>query len=68
MKNTKSTKDKGQAGAQETRKPFFARYLEGQELEAVSGGRSTPTLKYPSDGDEYTTMKYPSDGDETSTF
>jgi hypothetical protein len=67
MKNTKSTEDQEQAGEQTTRKPFFARYLEGQELEAVSGGGKT-TMKYPSDGDEYVTMKYPSDSDETSTF
>ncbi len=43
------------------KKPFFARYLEAQELEEVAGGKTT---KYPSDGDEYQTMKYPSDGDE----
>lgn len=48
----------------ETKKPFFARYLEGQDLEQVAGGRFT-TLKYPSDKDEiYQTLKYPSDGDE----
>ncbi len=42
--------------------PFFARFLEAQEAEAVSAGA---TLKYPSDKDEYhVTMKYPSDGDE----
>ncbi len=53
-----------------TKKPFFARLLEEQELEQVSGGK---TLKYPSDGDDTEgvlgpppdqTMKYPSDGDE----
>lgn len=44
------------------KKPFFARYLEGQELEAVTGGA---TMKYPSDKDEeHQTQKYPSDGDE----
>lgn len=43
------------------KKPFFARYLEAQELEAVTGGR---TGKYPSDLDEAQTMKYPSDGDD----
>jgi hypothetical protein len=46
-----------------TKKPFFARYLEAQELEQATGG-AKPTAKYPSDGDEYQTMKYPSDGDE----
>jgi hypothetical protein len=44
------------------KKPFFARYLETQELDAVAGGG---TLKYPSDKDEMNqTQKYPSDGDE----
>ncbi len=46
------------------KKPFFARYLEAQELEKVAGGGPV-TLKYPSDRDEYDqTMKWPSDGDE----
>lgn len=59
-----------------TKKPFFARLLEDQELDAVSGGG---TLKYPSDSDERggigdttnvvtppsnSTKKYPSDSDE----
>lgn len=48
------------------KKPFFARYLENQELEEVTGGRK-PTMKYPSDKDEIPTMKYPSDGDEGGT-
>lgn len=44
------------------KQPFFARYLETQELDAIVGGG---TLKYPSDKDEgNTTQKYPSDGDE----
>jgi len=44
------------------KQPFFARYLEGQDLEAVRGGG---TQKYPSDKDEHNqTQKYPSDGDE----
>ena len=46
--------------------PFFARYLEGQELRKIGGGQ---TLKYPSDIDEEVadvTMKYPSDGDEAA--
>jgi hypothetical protein len=46
--------------------PFFARYLEGQELRKIAAGQ---TLKYPSDIDEevsYVTNKYPSDDDETA--
>ncbi|PTL79433.1 microviridin/marinostatin family tricyclic proteinase inhibitor [Vitiosangium sp. GDMCC 1.1324] len=55
------------------KKPFFARLLEEQELEQVSGGIAQTTLKYPSDSDESTasvvnppeqTQKFPSDGDE----
>ncbi len=45
--------------------PFFARFLEGQELDEVVGARGARTLKYPSDADEAVTMKYPSDDDET---
>jgi hypothetical protein len=56
-------------------KPFFARFLESQELVRASGARHRPvhttkhtdvvtTLKYPSDDDEYVTLKYPSDGDD----
>ncbi len=59
-----------------SKKPFFARLLEKQELDSVTGGG---TLKYPSDNDEKShsfelesikkppvdaTQKYPSDGDE----
>jgi len=37
-------------------KPFFARFLEQQQLQAVTGGTPVPvpqaTLKYPSDNDE----------------
>ena len=47
-----------------TKKPFFARYLETQDLEKAQGGRTT---KYPSDRDEISnsrTLKYPSDADE----
>ena len=54
-----------------TKKPFFARYLEGQELEAVTGGtKSKPTMKYPSDTDEAPTqtLRYPSDSDEGSAL
>lgn len=54
------------------KKPFFARYLEGQDLEGVRGGLSPfVTLKYPSDkedggggGGDPVTQKYPSDGDD----
>ncbi|OJT18369.1 hypothetical protein BO221_40565 [Archangium sp. Cb G35] len=56
-----------------TRKPFFARLLEEQELELVSGGANN-TMKYPSDGHDSAaslqesnsegTLKYPSDTDE----
>jgi hypothetical protein len=44
------------------KKPFFARYLETQELEQITGGITTK--KFPSDGDEAHTLKYPSDGDD----
>ena len=59
-----------------TKKPFFARLLEDQELDQATGGAATPpktTQKYPSDGDDdiasivsppKTTQKYPSDGDD----
>lgn len=47
-------------------KPFFARFLEGQDFPQVKtnikAGRGT--LKYPSDSDEHVTNKYPSDNDE----
>lgn len=61
---------------QQNKKPFFARLLETQELEKVTGGQ---TQKYPSDLDELEgdwagtdplkdsiqqTQKYPSDSDE----
>ena len=48
------------------RKPFFARYLEAQELATVGGGGPQQTMKYPSDRDDAVTMKYPSDDDEPS--
>jgi hypothetical protein len=51
--------------------PFFARYLEGQELPTVrtdvKAGKGPPlvTKKWPSDDDELDqTMKAPSDSDE----
>ena len=55
--------------------PFFARFLEGQniedlsdlESEAVSGGYKVVTLKYPSDNEDVVTKKYPSDSDEVVT-
>jgi hypothetical protein len=56
------------------KKPFFARLLEEQELEQVSGGADV-TQKFPSDSDEEfasvtkpsgeRTLKYPSDTDES---
>jgi bacteriocin-like protein len=56
-----------------TKKPFFAKLLEEQELAQVTGGVADKTLKYPSDGDEAalakppldSTTKYPSDSDES---
>ena len=53
--------------------PFFAQFLEDQDVAQAQGGAETTTslrdsyqtLKYPSDGDEnQVTLKYPSDGDE----
>lgn len=48
-----------------TSKPFFARYLEGQDTEAsdarVGGSR---TLEYKKAGPPLQTLKFPSDGDE----
>lgn len=49
----------------EGKKPFFARFLENQELAKTQGGIPAVTLKYPSDHDEDVTLKYPSDDDET---
>jgi hypothetical protein len=43
------------------KEPFFARFLENQELSQASAGK---TLKYPSDGDDDVTHKFPSDNDE----
>lgn len=48
----------------ESKKPFFARFLEGQG-QVKTGLRAGATLKYPSDFDENVTHKYPSDDDET---
>ena len=48
-------------------RPFFARFLEGQEFPQVKSNvkAGAVTHKYPSDNDEYeVTQKYPSDGDE----
>ena len=51
-----------------TKKPFFARFLEGhlseEKTQEVSGGVLIFTKKYPSDDDEIFTKKYPSDNDE----
>lgn len=58
--------------------PFFARFLEGQnveeisdeESEAVSGGLQFQTKKYPSDNEEcggqVVTLKYPSDNEDVA--
>lgn len=40
--------------------PFFARFLEAQELEQVQGGTSKKH-------DTVVTLKYPSDSDETGS-
>ena len=50
------------------KKPFFARFLEAQELDQVAGGLKLQTKKYPSDSDEAVTEKYPSDSDEFVTL
>ena len=50
------------------KKPFFARFLEAQELEQASGGLHLQSKKYPSDSDEFVTLKYPSDGDDAVTL
>jgi hypothetical protein len=48
MKKIEKTEEKTS-----TRKPFFARFLENQEMEQANGGRPPyQTLKYPSDNDE----------------
>jgi hypothetical protein len=54
------------------KEPFFARFLESQELEDVSGGhRGCPpaqTKKFPSDNEEgvdAVTAKFPSDNEES---
>ncbi|MBN3898726.1 MAG: microviridin/marinostatin family tricyclic proteinase inhibitor [Nostoc sp.] len=57
--------------------PFFARFLEGQngedlsdqQSEAISGGCTVVTQKYPSDNEDggVVTKKYPSDSDEAVT-
>lgn len=54
--------------------PFFARFLEGpncedlcdQQSEAISGGHTVVSQKYPSDNEDggVATRKYPSDNDE----
>jgi len=51
-------------------KPFFAKYLEGQEFPQVRTNiKAGPeTRKYPSDTDEVaTTLKYPSDAEDTGS-
>ena len=37
---------------QSPNKPFFARFLDKQDLQAVGGGMPNQTLKFPSDSDE----------------
>ena len=54
-------RDQALAMQKKSKKPFFARFLESQELAKVDGGA---TRKYPSDSDEHVTLKYPSDSDE----
>lgn len=44
--------------------PFFAQFLEDQDVVDAQGGAGGTTLKYPSDRDETMTLKYPSDGDD----
>ncbi|MEX1366865.1 MAG: microviridin/marinostatin family tricyclic proteinase inhibitor [Nannocystaceae bacterium] len=45
------------------KKPFFARYLETQELDEVQGGGGPLSTTKPL-WDQAQTMKYPSDGDD----
>lgn len=44
------------------KQPFFARFLEGQELSKTRAGAS-----FQPDGVDYITLKYPSDDDEQQT-
>ncbi len=44
------------------RRPFFARFLEGQELSRTRGGLSLEPGAV-----DYITLKYPSDDDENQT-
>ncbi len=48
--------------------PFFAQFLEDQDVAKAEGGAGGVTLKYPSDKDEYVTLKYPSDDDDGGIF
>ena len=63
----KNPKQPSQTSPRDAARPFFARLLESQELERVSGGMPAQTMKAPSDSDECfqppTTKKYPSDED-----
>lgn len=46
-------------------KPFFARYLEGQDFpDTKTNLKAGVSQKAPSDTDELVTNKYPSDGDD----
>lgn len=50
---------------QQQLQPFFSTFLENQNAFAsATASGPKPTLKYPSDQDEWVTMKYPSDDDE----
>jgi hypothetical protein len=52
-----------------TKTPFFARFLESQQLKEASGALTFYTLKYPSDSDEGgVTLKYPSDSETAVTL
>lgn len=66
--------DKEKQGRPPEAVPFFARFLEGQDIEelsdeemqAVAGGGDMVTLKYPSDNEDggVQTRKYPSDNED----
>jgi hypothetical protein len=46
---------KKQPSSQTPKKPFFARFLEQQKLQDVTGGGGAVTTKFPSDDDETST-------------
>lgn len=54
-----------------SKSPFFARFLQTQELRDVAGGGEATTLKYPSDqedggGGGPVTLKFPSDSEDAT--